>query len=63
MSILITYLESSRKIESDEYDIIDMHEILFLVVSIFRHTIFGSGLPVIPNIFGSFLFLGSDSYF
>jgi hypothetical protein len=38
-------------------------EILFLVVSIIRHLTFGGGLLVILDIFGSFLFLGSDSYF
>lgn len=31
-------------------------EIIFLAMSIFRHTIFGNGLLVFPNIFGVFLF-------
>jgi hypothetical protein len=51
MLILIAYLESSRRIEFDEYDIIDMQR-----DSIFRHTIFGIGLLVVPGIFGVFLF-------
>jgi hypothetical protein len=54
MSIMIAYLESSQKIESDEYDIIGIDEIIFLVVSIFRHTKFSNGLLVVPDIFGVF---------
>jgi hypothetical protein len=54
--ILITYSDSSLKIESDEYIFIDMRRDSILAVSIFRHTIFGSGLLVVPDIFGVFLF-------
>jgi hypothetical protein len=38
-------------------------EILFLAVSIFRHTIFGSGLLVVPDIFGVFLFFRVTAIF
>jgi hypothetical protein len=31
-------------------------EILFLAMFVFRYTIFGSGLLVVPDIFGVFLF-------
>jgi hypothetical protein len=38
-------------------------KILFLAVSIFRHTIFGSGLLVVPDIFGLFLFFRVTAIF
>jgi hypothetical protein len=56
MSILIADLESSRKIESDEYDIIDSEDILFLVLAIFRHMTHDDVLLVILDVFDSFLF-------
>jgi len=51
MSILITDLESSRKTESDEYDIIDMLDILFLAMFIFRKLTHGNVLLVNLDIF------------
>jgi hypothetical protein len=49
MSILIAYLESPRRIESDEYDIIDMR----------RDSIFNSG----PDHICGFLISLGDCYF
>jgi hypothetical protein len=43
MSILIAYLESSQKSNPMSMISLTCGEILFLAVSIFRHTIFGSG--------------------
>jgi uncharacterized membrane protein len=63
MPILITYLEFSQKIESDEYDILTCDNILFLALSIFRHLTHGSVLVVILGVFDSFLFLGPYPYF
>jgi hypothetical protein len=49
MSILIVDSDSLRKIESNEYSIIDMRGL-----SIFRHWTHGGSLLVIPSIFGEF---------
>jgi hypothetical protein len=56
MSILIAYLESSQKTESDEYNSLTCGETLFLSMSILKRVTFGSDLLVIPNTFGVFLF-------
>jgi hypothetical protein len=56
MMILSTYLDSLQKIESNEPDFIDMREVLFLAVPIFRCAIFGSVLLAVPYIFRLFLF-------
>jgi len=39
------------------------YKILFLEASIFRHTIFGSGLLVVPDIFEVFLFFRVTTIF
>jgi uncharacterized membrane protein len=63
MSILIAYLESSRKSNPMSMISLTCEDILFLAVSIFRHVTHGSVLLVILDVFDSFLFFRSQTLF
>jgi hypothetical protein len=63
MSILITYLESTQKLNLMSMISLTCKDILFLAVSIFRHMTHGGVLLVILDIFYSFLFFRSHTLF
>jgi hypothetical protein len=63
MMILSTYRIPHRKSNPMSPFSLPCEEFLFLAVSIFRHTIFGMVLLVVPDIFGLFQFLGRTAIF